>query len=98
MGQVHYDNSLKNDDLKNYLNKINNDNNNQNENLIYGYNNANASSFKIKTRTKVLEQHVHKKGESKISNNGKQKHFNIIKSYTFSFYENNTKGIFLLNL
>jgi hypothetical protein len=39
-----------------------------------------------------------KKNESNIFNNGKQKHFNITKSYTFSLYENNTKGISLLNL
>jgi hypothetical protein len=46
---------------------------------------------------KLLE-HVHKKDESNICSNGKQKHFNITKSYTFSLYENNTKGISLLNL
>lgn len=44
LGQVHYDNSFKNGNSKNYLNRINNDNINQNENLIYGYHNVNASS------------------------------------------------------
>lgn len=39
-----------------------------------------------------------KKDESNISGNRKQKHFNITKSCIFSLYDNNTKGIYLLNL
>ncbi len=60
LGQVHYDNSIKNDDLKNYLNKINNDNINQNENLIYGYNNANERTIDSRTEPNTDERTQHR--------------------------------------